>query len=141
MASVTWGKCKSFLCLVLLSWYTLFGIKWFLLLTTNNSRENIYCDASGNIFNSTNNFLQDSLFYVLYCTVLYCTVLYCTVLYCTVLYCTVLYCILLYCILLYCTYCIVLKCIVLYCIVLYCIHYYGTSFSEEVKAHYLTVAT
>ena len=29
----------------------------FLLLTTNNSRENTYCDASGNIFNSTDNLL------------------------------------------------------------------------------------
>ena len=32
-----------------------------LLRTTNNNKEKIYCDANGNIFNSLNNSLQDSL--------------------------------------------------------------------------------
>jgi len=30
--------------------------------TMNNNKENIYCDESGNIFNSLNNSLQDSLY-------------------------------------------------------------------------------
>ena len=51
MTRVTWGKCKSFLCMELLLRYTLFETHYSLLFTTNSNKENIYCDESGNILN------------------------------------------------------------------------------------------
>ena len=56
------GKCKLEVCLVFTLCISEFIKYCSLLFDTNVSKESIYCDINGKMFNSLNKFLQDSLF-------------------------------------------------------------------------------
>jgi hypothetical protein len=57
------GKWRLGVCLVFMSCISEFEKYCSLLLDTNVSRESMYCDINGKMFNPLNKFLQDSLFY------------------------------------------------------------------------------
>jgi len=55
------GKCRLEVCLVFMLGISEFAKYCSLLFDTNVSKESIYCDINGRMFNSLNKFLQDSL--------------------------------------------------------------------------------
>jgi len=55
------GRCRLEVCLVFMFCISEFAKYCSLLFDTNVSKESIYYDISGKIFNSLNKFLQDSL--------------------------------------------------------------------------------
>jgi len=62
ISKFTEGKWRLELCLVFILWISGFIKNWSLLLTTNISREHMYCELSGKIFSFLNKILQESLF-------------------------------------------------------------------------------
>ena len=55
------SKCRLEVCLVFMLCISEFAKYCSLLFDTNVSKDSIYCDVSGKMFNSLNKFLQDSL--------------------------------------------------------------------------------
>ena len=55
------GKCRLEVCLVFILCISEFLNYSSLLFETNVSKESIYCDINGKMFNFLNTFLQDSL--------------------------------------------------------------------------------
>jgi len=54
-------KCKLEVCLVFTLCISEFAKYCYIIFDTNVSKESIYCNISGKMFNSLNKFLQDSL--------------------------------------------------------------------------------
>lgn len=61
MAKFAWGRWRLLLYLGCIIWFPKFVLIWILLSSTNKSKENLYCDLSGKIFNSLNKLLKESL--------------------------------------------------------------------------------